>query len=616
MGWLLLFVMLATMVLFASCGGGDDDVTTFDGLDEGDDRDGGDESDANPIGVPIGAFTVAGGFGDLRGVAVSQEYVYVADSTTLYAFDKNGNFVNAVAAPATIQAVAVFPPATEMDLPVEEGYFYGGFPVIAHDPIGGVGYLRIYGPNLDTMTTREDISHPDAPKYITLPAGQVIPPLSSGCWAQVNNVYDMDIDRFGSILVTVDLDVVCTDPVPDFPRSLQILNRFNNFEIEYAGPRYCDPIEFPVPEALPCFHRAHGWANGDMGTLGIDTYFPLNRTDVRYTWYTGHFNLLRDFVGVTWVELDPFTDPPSYTTGAPISNSFGYTRVIGETVGNAPGSFNQNPPYNPDGGLEDQDLTNGGPSGMGADPLSDEIFICDPGNRRVQVFAADTGAFVRQIGTGARGRSGSSFLAPSEVAVDLEGNIYVCDVSDLRVIRASYPDRSYGNIGGTVRNQQLNTPLVNATVSLGNELGTLALRGTNINGDYLIQNILVGTYFMNATKFGFDSDTTTVQVLSDETVRVDFNLNPNLPATVGAYTGYIIDADTNLFLGDVTVQIVGTSMETQTDDIGRFQLNSILPGTYQVVFSREDYVTQTRDVEIFAGQTTDDPLIQLAPLPD
>jgi len=64
------------------------------------------------------------------------------------------------------------------------------------------------------------------------------------------------------------------------------------------------------------------------------------------------------------------------------------------------------------------------------------------------------------------------------------------------------------------------------------------------------------------------------------------------------------------------VQLVGTSMETETDDIGRFQLNSVLPGTYQVTFSHEDYETMTRDVEIFAGQTTDDPLIQLTPLPD
>jgi hypothetical protein len=202
-------------------------------------------------------------------------------------------------------------------------------------------------------------------------------------------------------------------------------------------------------------------------------------------------------------------------------------------------------------------------------------------------------------------------VAPSEVALDLEGNIFICDVNDLRVLRGSYPDRQYGNVGGTVRNMQLNTPLEGTTISLGNELGTLALRTSNINGDYLVSNILVGTYYMTATKFGYDSDTTTVQIISDETVRIDFNLEPNMPATVGAYTGFVINADTNLPLGNVTVRLVGTSIETVTDDIGRFQMNNILPGIYQALFTHDDYETLTRDIEIFAGQTSHDPLIQM-----
>jgi hypothetical protein len=613
-GWIL--VILA-MVLTVSCGGnGDDEVTLPPGPESGDDRTGGDPPELDTLGIPQGQFTIPGGFGDLRGVAASQEYVYVGDVNTLYAFDKNGNIVNAVAAPAPIQAVSVFPPAVELDLPFDTGYFYAGFPVIAHDPVPGVGYIRIYGPNLDFMTTREDQSHPDAPKFISLPGGQVDPPLTNpppptNCWALITGVYDMDVDRFGSILVVVDLIPKCGG---QFLRGLQVLNRFNDFEIEYAGPRQCDPETFNVPPAMPLFHGAFGFANGDMGTLGIDTFFPFNRTELRYTWYTGDFNLLRDYVGVSFIELDPETTPPSYTTGTSIGNGFGYYRVIGETVGNAPGSFDQNPPVNPDGGLEDPDLTNGGPSGMGVNPSTDNIYICDPGNRRIQVFAPETGAFVRQIGDGTRGTAGNSFLAPSEVTIDLEGNIFVCDVNDLRVLRGSYPDRQFGGVGGTVRNGQLGTPLEGASVSLGSDLGTLALRTTNINGDYLISNLLVGTYYITAAKFNYDSDTTAIQIISDTTVRADFNLNPNEPATVGAYTGYIVDAQTNLFLDDVTVQLVGTSLQTVTDDIGRFQINNILPGKYQAIYTHEDYATLTRDVEIFAGQTTDEPLLQMEPL--
>lgn len=186
-------------------------------------------------------------------------------------------------------------------------------------------------------------------------------------------------------------------------------------------------------------------------------------------------------------------------------------------------------------------------------------------------------------------------------------------MTDVRVLRGSYPDRQFGGVGGTAFNGQLGSRLEGVSITLGNELGTLALRSTNIQGDYLFSNMLVGTYYLTASKFNFDSDTTSVQILSDRTVRADFNLFPNTPATVGAYSGSIIDDVTNGYLSGVRVVLVGRSIETTTDDIGRFQFNNILPGTYQVVFTLDDYETVTRDLEIFAGQTSRDPLIKMMP---
>lgn len=544
-------------------------------------------------------------------MAASQEYVYIAMADVLYAFDKNGNFVNAVVPPNVIQAVDVFPPAPQVDLPEELEYFYAGFPVIAHNPVANYGYVTIYGPNLDTLTTREDADHPDAPKFMALPWGGIDPPDPLSIF-QLINIYDMDIDRFGSILLVVDVDIKPTPQFPDYLRALQILSNLDGLSLQMGGTVTIEDDDGnPQVVSVPAFDNQFGAAAGDLGTICIDTFFPYNRTDLRYTWYTGHYNMIRDFVGVSFIELVSTTVPPSYTVGPLVDNDFGYVRVIGESVGNAPGSFNQNPPLNPDGELEDPDLTNGGPSGMSCDPLSDDVYICDPGNRRVQVFQRDTGTFLRQIGDGLRGNSGSSFIAPSEVALDMEGNIFVADVDLIRVIRENYSDRQFGNVGGTVRNLQLGSPLEGATVSLGNELGTLALRSTNINGDYLFRNLLADTYFLSANKFGFDSDTTMVQIIANETTRADFNLQPNEPAVIGAYTGTIIDAYSNLPVDDVLVQVVGTGLATYTDDIGRFQINNILPGKYQVVFTKNAYVTLTRDVDIFADQTTTDSFLQL-----
>jgi hypothetical protein len=243
------------------------------------------------------------------------------------------------------------------------------------------------------------------------------------------------------------------------------------------------------------------------------------------------------------------------------------------------------------------------------------VYICDPGNRRVQVFAPGTGDFVRTIGDGTRGRAGSQFLAPSSASIDYEGNIFICDVNDLRVLREKQPGVHFGNIGGTVRRIDNMTPLEGATVSLGNELGTIAVRSTNINGDYLINYLRTGTYYMTATKFGFDPDTATVQILNDTTERADFNLTPHTPAVVGGYQGKIIDDSTNLDLPNVLVEILGTSLTATTDSIGGFLITNITPGTYQVRFSLAGYTTITRDVEIVAGSVTIDSLIKMVPLP-
>lgn len=616
--WVLLIALLGLMT---ACGGGGDATTPPSPPDSNDQGPGGDPTDITPPGMGSIQFVIPGGYTDLRGVAASMQYVYVADASTLYCFNKAGNLVNQVAAPNKIMALATFPTTPDIEGVDMSAYELAGFPAILFVPTPNEGYIRIYGPNLDTLTTREDVDNPDAPKFIGLSnSGQVNPN-----WPQdvtpppptVIAVYDMTIDRFGSILAVVDLNIGGNPPVIYY-RGVQIFNQFDGYPIEVPFSIPVDPDGPtgplpPVNTGIPIFAREAGYGCGDQGTIGIDTFFPFNRIDVTYTYYTGDFTLTRDYVGVTSISLDPNTN--TYNIAQRVNNSYGFVRVIGESVGSAPGSFNQNPPVNPDDGtLEDQDLSNGGPSGMSCDPMTDNLYICDPGNRRIQEFATETGDFLRQLGNGTRGRAGNSFLAPSKVSIDYEGNIFVCDVNDLRVLREKQPGLHFGSIGGTVRRLDTRQPLEGATVSLGNETGNLGAVATNINGDYLIRYLLTGTYYMTATKFNFDSDTATVQILNDITVRADFNLKPRTPATTGSYVGNIIDSETNLPLPDVTVTVTGTSLVSTTDSLGRFLFTVLAPGVYQVVFTKDGYVTQTRDVEIIGGSTTTEQLLQMVPV--
>ncbi len=631
--WLLLLT-LALVLGSVSCGGGDG-TTTPPNFPPDDGPIGGDPQDPDIIPDPPAPFLPPGGsFGDLRGVAASQQYVYVADDSVVYCYDKQGALVNFTTALNEVQGLAVLPPSAEVDINGGSSYLLPNHVAVLHDPVPNWGWVTLYPPNLDPDTTREDEQNPDPQRRDGLPPGgqgfnppDVAPPPPP--WHCIA-VYDIAVDRFGSIFTTVDIDIDQSAPVPDFPRAGVIMNRFDDYNSVFAGTT---PIEDengdPVDTQTPFWHQTFGSGIGDfdtytdgnditpftqvnLGQIAFDTYYPFNRADLQYTLYAGGANFTRDYVGIGFIRLDPNAVTPTYVISEWVENGFGYNRVIGESGGGAPGSFAINPAVNPDtGALEDPDLTAGGPSGMAVDPLTDQVYICDPGNRRVQVFEKGTGAFIRQIGNGGRGRASGTFLAPSNVAVDYEGNIYITDVNDLRYLQEKLPDRSYGNVGGTVRRLDNNTPLEGASVSLGSELGTLAIRATNINGDYLVRNLRTGTYYMTATKFNYDSDTATVQVLSDTTVRADFNLTPRTPPVTGGYSGNLIDGDTNLYLSGVTVSVVGTSLTTVSDSIGHYQLTNLAPGTYQVVFTLDGYTTLTRDVEILAGQITVDNLLQM-----
>ena len=138
---------------------------------------------------------------------------------------------------------------------------------------------------------------------------------------------------------------------------------------------------------------------------------------------------------------------------------------------------------------------------------------------------------------------------------------------------------------------------------------------TNINGEYRFESLPLATYFLTADKFGYTTDSASVDLVADQTVIVNFNLYPHLPPTVGYYVGAVYNDVTNQAIPEVTVHLIGTSLSATTDIHGRFNMDDIPAGDYQVEFMHEDYITLTRDLHIVAGQTTRHDTIRLTPLP-
>jgi len=658
--WILACLVLVAAL--AGCGGGTSETTpvTDPPIDTGQ---GGDIPDPTIPGQPLNPFLPAGGtYTGIRGIASSREFVYVADEAVLYCFDKRGNLRNAVAAPDTIQGVAVFPPTVATEVTAPGGYLLANAPVIIHDPVNNYGYITVYAPGLDPSVTREDNPAPDALRLMALPwdGENIAPPQTNPPpqWLCIRT-YDVKVDRYGSIISMMDLDSPPLPPIPDFPRTLQIFSRFGlddagrGYHIQHGGNfDYLDENNDPAVKEVVGMHRAgvtapnvidipvgdfdydspelpdispFDWVN--LGKVAVDTMSPpeQGQGETGYNLALSAANFQRDYIGLARVSVttEGVIAPAvaNYEIEATTPDEWGYRYIIGDLPGTGPESFSPNPPTDGQGNLSDPDLTQGGPSGMCFDPRPDhnkELYVCDPGNNRVSVFRTENQAgpwhFVDVITQDSAGRD---LVAPSSVTVDPDGNVFIGDVNEVRrVIRKPIND-TFGAVGGTVLNATIHVPLVGATVTVRSQDGFTVAESkvTDINGQYLFENLPVGNYFMQASKFNYQSDTPTtpITVLADKRIIVNFNLFAPAPENFGNYVGDVRDHDSHKPIQNVTVKILGTGLQTTTDTTGHFEIPNIPPGNYQVLFSTDNnaYQAFVRDVVITTGQTTVDNFLEM-----
>jgi len=643
MNKLLLVVLVAVVSLVAACGGGGGGTPGPGPEGEGflptpppGGPEAGDPEEQTPF--RLGSFALPGGaaYADLRGVGISSRYVYVAELNAVHAFDLNGNYVNSVPIGfTTVQSIGVIPPDPYPEDGDDTFYPYPDYPVVAVDPfvISGTdgdwgGATIIYAPNLDDVVTREDREEADILKFYPLPRGQdywryrifpCTPMPDNPTGLQIMKTFDMDVTREGGIAVFYDFDVT-TDG--GFENALVFYDPHERYLI---SPRPTGTINIPDengdPQSYPApfRHISLGDQTGSLSKIAFANKYPQSRTEDQRL-YLGDAIMEVDFVGINTLFTDTSLAPFKYSIGGIIDNEYGFNRIIGIPGGSLPGSFAINPPFNPDGGLEDEDLTAGGPSGFGIDPRNDDVYICDPGNRRVQVFTKDL-QFKAQIGDGFRGTSGNRLVAPGDVTVSLDGTIFITDtlgggVGWLRVFGEPVPPE-FGSVGGMVRNMGTEppTPVAEATVAILDANGLVATQATNVRGEYRFENLPLATYFLTADRFGYSTDSASVDLVADRTVIVNFNIYPHMPPTLGYYVGAVYDDVTNQAIPEVTMHLIGTSISAITNVYGRFQVDDIPAGDYQVEFLHEDYVTHTRDLHIVAGQTTRHDSIRLTPLP-
>jgi len=171
---------------------------------------------------------------------------------------------------------------------------------------------------------------------------------------------------------------------------------------------------------------------------------------------------------------------------------------------------------------------------------------------------------------------------------------YYCNIIDYSQLLAQAGGPATGTIQGTVKDTN-NQPIQGVTVSVE---GTSLQATTNSQGYYQITDVPAGNKTVTASKSGYNSQSKTVNVLAGQTVTVDFQLQ----LATGTIQGTVKDTNNQPIEG-ATVSVEGTSLQTTTNSQGYYQITDVPAGTRTVTASKTGYNSQSKTVNVLAGQT-------------
>lgn len=158
---------------------------------------------------------------------------------------------------------------------------------------------------------------------------------------------------------------------------------------------------------------------------------------------------------------------------------------------------------------------------------------------------------------------------------------------------------------GTITATGTGNPIPNATITITDSIGVRVLQASgDVNGTYLINNLMPGYYRVSAAADGFQASDFPVTLAIGEIRTLNAVLTPN-PGTI---TGIITNAQTGAPVVGTLVEaldnrnsILSTAL-TAVD--GGYTLSSLAPATNdRLRISADTYVTQVIGFSINAGQT-------------
>ncbi|MGA4719889.1 carboxypeptidase regulatory-like domain-containing protein [Fictibacillus nanhaiensis] len=174
--------------------------------------------------------------------------------------------------------------------------------------------------------------------------------------------------------------------------------------------------------------------------------------------------------------------------------------------------------------------------------------------------------------------------------------------SDTTTTVSASLSRIVGLVTGTVTSN-VGSPISGAVVELYQNNILVGSTVTDANGFYTINNLIPGSYTQVVTAPDFSSNTTGVIIQENNTTSIQVQLQPN----PGTLTGLVVTNGTPLAGATIVVRESGSGTvvsRTVADDQGRYTVTNLVPGTYAVTASQDNYQTLALGAIINSNQTT------------
>ena len=179
----------------------------------------------------------------------------------------------------------------------------------------------------------------------------------------------------------------------------------------------------------------------------------------------------------------------------------------------------------------------------------------------------------------------SDFIDPDPYTISEDSNESpTARYSDIQI---HFTPLGYGDVAGTVT-EAGNGPIEGAVVAIGNSWTT-----TGSDGTYLLEDISIGGHHITCNAEGYYGTWDIVEVIEDDTVTVDFALEP---LVYGAIEGTVTDSETGDPIEGAEITVSGYNEYTSTtNSLGYYLIEDIVAGTYDVTCSAENYLSQTEE---------------------